>query len=155
MTTTAEAKRGLFAKAATQPSFTIEQRGLFAPAPSWELTPGKRIPVYITKLVDGIVYKDLSIRLPAIEKYKPQYDMYRVTLPPKAEPHRHPIVEKRIPPFWRFKQITNTIATPKPGTFAITAPSPSYAVAKPGTFAVAYPALSYAKAKPGIFAPAA
>lgn len=173
MPSSAEAGRGVFAKATTQPSFTVEQKGLFAPAPSWELIPGKRIPIYITRLADESTYRHLSIRLPAMEKYAPQYDMYRVTLPPKAEPHRHPIVEKRFPTFWTFRQLTNTKAEAKGGIFAgkvilqpsfatarhgVFAPSIqelSSAKAKPGVFAPALPSLSKANAKPGVFAPAA
>jgi len=78
----------------------------------WICYPGKRIPGYYTRLVDGIVYKGLK-RLPTYEEHSPPFDIYLLALKAPPEPKRRPITEKRIPPFPRYIQVSGTVSVAK------------------------------------------
>ena len=76
--------------------------------PVWIYHPGKRIPGYYTRLVDGIVYEGIK-RLPTYEEHSPPFDLYLLALKVPPEPKRYPITEKRYPPFPRYEQTSGTV----------------------------------------------
>ena len=80
----------------------------------WEYEPGKRVPGYYTRLVDGIVYDGLK-RIPPYEEHSPPFDLYLLALEVPPEPKRVPITEKRFPPFPKFRQSSATaVISPTP-----------------------------------------
>lgn len=106
MSTTVEGKPDL----SSNPSTVVEAipaAGLGATF--WRLIPGKRIPEFVTKLVDGILLRGIR-RMPSYEEHKPPYDLYLLALELPPTPERFPVTEDRLPLWTRYIQTTGTVA---------------------------------------------
>lgn len=106
MSTTVEGKPDLSSNPSTAVE-VISAAGLGATF--WRLIPGKRIPEFVTKLVDGILLRGIR-RMPSYEGHKPPYDLYLLALELPPTPERFPVTEDRLPLWTRYIQTTGTVA---------------------------------------------